>query len=99
MTHKILVVDDEPAIVKILKTYLSKTGFEVIDAVGGEKGLEILNSKIDFDMLIIDMKMPKINGIDILKRMKNLNKQKPFIVLSGSIDTRKRRTTEVMKHL
>lgn len=89
MTHKILVVDDEPAIVKILKAFLIKRGFEVIDAVGGEKALEVLNSKIDFDMLIVDMKMPKVKGIDVLRRMKDLNKKEPVIILSGSIDVKR----------
>ena len=88
--HKILVVDDEPAIIKILKTFLSKKGFDVVDALGGEKALEVLDSNIDFDMLIIDMKMPKVKGIDVLRRMKDLNKQQPVIILSGSID--------IMKH-
>lgn len=89
MTHKILVADDEPAIVKILKTFLTKKGFEVIDAIGGERALEILSSNIDFDMLIVDMKMPKVKGIDVLKRMKDLNKQKPVIILTGSIYIKK----------
>lgn len=86
---KILIVDDEPGIVKILKTFLTKKGFEAIDAAGGEKALEMLDSKIDFDLLIVDMKMPKVRGIDILKRMKELNKQQPAIILSGSIDVKK----------
>ncbi|MFH1867459.1 MAG: response regulator [Candidatus Omnitrophota bacterium] len=89
MTYKILVVDDEPDIIKILKTFLTKMGFEVIDALGGERALEILDSNIDFDMLIVDMKMPKVKGIDVLRRMKDLNKQKPVIILSGSIDIAK----------
>ena len=89
MTNKILVVDDEPAIVKILKTFFTKAGFEVIDIVGGEKALEVLNSNIDFDMLIVDMKMPKVRGIDILKKMKDLNRQQPVIILSGSIDMKR----------
>lgn len=89
MTHKILVVDDEPAIVKILKIFLTRKGFEVIDVVGGEKALEMLDANIDFDMLIVDMKMPKVRGIDVLKRMKDLNIKKPVIILSGSIDTKK----------
>lgn len=87
--YKILVVDDEPDIVKILKTFLTKKGFEVIDVVEGEKAVEILDSKIDFDLLIIDMKMPKVKGINVLRRMKDLNKQQPAIILSGSIDIKK----------
>ena len=83
--HKILIVDDEYAILKILKTYLSKKGFEVISAQGGEKAIEILHSDIKADFAIIDMKMPKVKGIDVVQEMKKVNMQIPFIILSGSL--------------
>jgi len=87
--YKILVVDDEPEIVKILEMFLAKSGFEVITALGGEKGLEALHSGIKPNLMILDMKMPKVRGIDVLKEMKSLNKEWPVIILSGSIDTKK----------
>jgi len=87
--HKILVVDDEPEIVKILKMFLTKMGFEVIAALGGEEAAELLRSDINVDLMVLDMKMPRVNGIAVLKEMKSLNKQWPVIVLSGSIDMKK----------
>lgn len=89
MIHKILVVDDEPEIVKILKMFLTKMGFEVIAALGGEEAAELLRSDINVDLMVLDMKMPRVNGIAVLKEMKSLNKQWPVIVLSGSIDMKK----------
>jgi len=87
--HKILVVDDEPEIVKILKIFLTKKGFEVIAAFGGEEAAELLRSDINVDLMVLDMKMPNVSGISVLKEMKSLNKQWPVIVLSGSIDMKK----------
>ena len=89
MIYKILVVDDEPEIVKILKIFLTKKGFEVIAAFGGEEAAELLRSDINVDLMVLDMKMPNVSGISVLKEMKSLNKQWPVIVLSGSIDMKK----------
>jgi DNA-binding response OmpR family regulator len=62
--HKILVVDDEERIADILEKYLSMSGFEVIKIIGGEKALETLHADAKIDMMIIDRKMPKIDGMD-----------------------------------
>ena len=87
--HKILVVDDEPDIVKILEILLAKSGFEGVSAIGGEKALEILHSGVNVDLAILDVKMPGIKGIDVLKAMKSMNREWPVIILSGSIDMKK----------
>ncbi len=84
--YKILVVDDEPKIVKLLEAFLTKSGFEVITALGGEKAMEMLQSDIKADLMVMDMKMPRITGADILREMKRINKRIPVIILSGSLD-------------
>lgn len=89
MRYRIFVVDDEKEIVNILKTFLTKSGFEVITAYGGEKAMGMLSSGFEFDLVILDMKMPKIKGTDILQEMKRMNKREPVIILSGSIDLKK----------
>ncbi len=80
---KILVVDNEPHIVKLLEKFLSFKGFEVLGAGDGKEALEIIKSNIRIDLMIIDMKMPKITGIEVLKEMKTMNKDIPVIILSG----------------
>jgi CheY-like chemotaxis protein len=84
--YKILVIDDEQEIVKILEEFLTKTGFSVITAAGGEEGIKVLNSAQKLDLMIMDMRMPKVNGVDVLKEMKRINKNIPVIILTGSID-------------
>ena len=87
--YKILVVDDEPEIVKVLEIFFIKKGFEVIAALGGEKAMELFHSGEKIDLMVLDMKMPKVKGIDVLKEMKKLNKRWPVIILSGTIDMEK----------
>jgi DNA-binding NtrC family response regulator len=87
--YKILVVDDEPQIAKVLQEFLVKEGFEAITALGGEEAIEIVNSDIKIDLMVLDMKMPKVAGSDVLKEMKKINKKIPVIILTGSIDAEK----------
>ena len=83
---KILVVDDEEQIRKVLAEFLTKMGFEVIKAAGGEEAIGLLRSGLDMDLMITDMKMPKVTGLDVLKQKDNLNDARPVIILTGSID-------------
>lgn len=87
--YKILVVDDEPNIVKVFEAFLIKNGFEVITALGGEKAIEILNTDTKIDLMVLDMKMPKVSGLDIINEMVRINKKIPAIVLTGLIDAEK----------
>ena len=60
--HKILVVDDEIEIVSILDKYLTMNGFEVTKAIGGREAIRVLSGNAQFDLMVLDMKMPKANG-------------------------------------
>jgi CheY-like chemotaxis protein len=82
---KILVVDDEPEIVNILEAFLTKMGYEVLTALGGEKAIEIINSQAEIDLMILDSRMPRVRGIDVLREMRRINRDIPFIVLTGSM--------------
>lgn len=85
---KILLVDDERAIRRTLKEILEYEKFEIDEAEDGEIGLEkILNN--EYDAVILDVKMPKKDGIEVLEGMREAGKEVPVIVLSGhgNIDT------------
>ena len=88
---KILVIDDEQEIIRILEEFLAKMGFDLITAVGGEKAIEIINSQAKIDLIVLDMKMPKVKGIDVLKELRRAGRQNPVIILTGSIDAQKHR--------
>lgn len=97
---KILVVDDEPHIVLLVKSRLEANNYKVITAQNGEEGLEKLISEKP-DLIILDIMMPKKDGFDTLVAMKELNAASeeelpkvPVIVLTARMDTRIRELIE-----
>ena len=83
--NKILLVDDEPGIRKVLKITLESSGYDVCLASDGETGLTMFNKKRP-GIVITDIKMPGINGIELLKRIKNLNPDTEVIMITGHGD-------------
>ncbi len=83
--YKILAVDDEKGISTILEKFLQKSGYEVLIAEGGQQALDIINSNENIDLIVLDIKMPGITGVDVLKEMARSNNETPVIILSGSI--------------
>lgn len=79
---KILVVDDEAGIRSLLFDVLSGEGFKVTLARDGEDSLDQLK-KGRFDLLITDVNMPRLDGIELLKRMKRAGRRERVIIMSG----------------
>ncbi len=82
MAQTILVIDDERAIRNTLKDILSFEGFEVEEAPDGAEGLEMIKAK-DYDCILCDVKMPKMDGLEVLDKVKELKPDIPFVVISG----------------
>lgn len=84
---KILLIEDEPKLVSILKRDLSEEGYEVSVALDGITGLEMA-SKMDFQFIILDIMLPGINGIEICRRLRKSNNQVIILMLTalGTID-------------
>lgn len=87
---KILVVDDEQGILDFFKKALGKEGYEVITCLNGIEALEKVRKEKP-DLVILDVKMPGIDGIETLKRIKWLNKKAIVIMLTayGTLDSAK----------
>jgi signal transduction histidine kinase len=83
--NKILLVDDEEGIRKVLKITLESSGYDVCLAPDGETGLKTFADKMPC-IVITDIKMPGIDGIEVLKRIKNLNPETEVIVITGHGD-------------
>jgi two-component system KDP operon response regulator KdpE len=81
---KILVVDDEPPIRKLLRTGLGAQGYEVLDAPSGKTALELLAKKPD--LVILDLGLPDIDGLELLRRIRKLQGSLPIVVLSSRGD-------------
>lgn len=82
MAQTILVIDDEKAIRNTLKDILSFEGFEVEEAADGLEGLEMIKAK-DYDCILCDVKMPKMDGLEVLDKVKEIKPDIPFVVISG----------------
>ena len=83
--YKILAVDDEQGISSILERFLQKSGFEVLIAEGGQLAVDIISSNDDIDLIVLDIKMPGISGVDVLRELAKTNNKTPVVILSGSI--------------
>jgi DNA-binding NtrC family response regulator len=79
---KILVVDDDAIVVKSCKRILEAEGFEVITVPSADDALETVK-KYDFDLLLIDVKMPKRDGMYLMREVKKDLPEIPIIVMSG----------------
>ena len=78
----ILIIDDEKAIRKTLSEILSYEGYKIDEAADGEEGLKKFSST-EFDVVLCDIKMPKMDGIEFLEKAKLVNPDVPIIVISG----------------
>src|SRR5580765_3343491 len=78
----ILIIDDEKAIRKTLSEILSFEGYKIDEASDGEEGLKKFKEK-NYDVVLCDIKMPKIDGIEFLEKSRETNSDVPIIMISG----------------
>jgi len=82
---RILAIDDESNIRHLIKNEFSLEGFEVITARSGEEGLRIFDDQ-EFDVVLLDMKLPRLNGIEVLKKLKQRVSTTEVIMITGHGD-------------
>ncbi len=86
---RVLVVDDEPDVRKVIKRILTKAGYDVIEAEDGEKAIEAINegeNPVLLNVIISDIRMPKMNGIEAINYFQQQWPRGPIIVLTGFQD-------------
>ncbi len=85
---KILIIDDERAIRRALREILEFEGYQVVEAENGKEGLEKATSSL-FDIIFCDIKMPMMDGMEVLEALMNQNTDTPIVMISGhgTIDT------------
>jgi two-component system KDP operon response regulator KdpE len=81
---KILVIDDEPPIRKLLRMGLNAQGYEVLEGSNGKTGLELLSQNPD--LIILDLGLPDIQGLELLRTIRGRNEGMPIVVLSSRGD-------------
>ena len=86
---RILIVDDEESIRKALRLTLSKAGYDVVEAYDGAKGIEAIgadDNPLMVDVIICDIRMPKINGLEAIAFFRQQYPSVPVLVLTGYPD-------------
>ena len=82
---KLLVVDDEPQNVGLLKAILSPHNFDVATAANGVEEMEII-SKRDIDMILLDVMMPQMDGFEVTRRVRARNRHDDPETMTGGIE-------------
>ena len=80
-TTHVLVVDDEPTVREVVAGYLRRDGHVVSEAADGSTALELLDTE-SFDLVVLDMMLPGVNGLDILRRVRSMGDM-PVIMLTA----------------
>lgn len=83
---KILVVDDEKPIREMLKKFLSKKGYEVFEADNADDALKAVREQSP-SIVLLDIRMPKADGTDVLKKIKDVNKDIGVIMITAVSET------------
>lgn len=84
---KILVVDDESRMRKLVKDFLYKSGYEVLEAANGEEAIDIFVETKDISLVILDVMMPKMDGWETCREIRRMSKV-PIIMLTAKSDER-----------
>jgi two-component system response regulator AtoC len=82
MEHTILVVDDEPEICDLLQNFLTQEGYQVSTAQNGREAIS-LGKQNRFDLALLDIKMPGMDGIELFHELKKVKKDLEVIILTG----------------
>jgi len=92
---KILIIDDQSAILESLSMHFQEIGYDVCTAEYGKEGIEKVQKEFP-DIVILDVRLPDIHGLDVLKRIKSINCNIPVVMITAFQDMET--TIEAMKH-
>lgn len=82
---KVLLVDDEPDLVEVVKMRIISWGYDLIEAFSGKEAIEAVNRK-EPDIIVLDYMMPRMDGIQALKKIRKINNSIPVIMFTAHPD-------------
>jgi two-component system NtrC family response regulator len=91
---RILLIDDEPAQITSIKSFLKRRSYTILTASSGEEGLSFIDDG-NVDLVFTDFRMPDMNGLEVVQNIKNLNPEIPVVVITAFSDTKD--AVQVMK--
>jgi DNA-binding NtrC family response regulator len=88
LPRTIQIIDDDPMACRLFKRILEEEGYEVITATGAKKGIDLIKEKSP-EIVFLDIKMPRVDGIELLRRIRKIKKDLIVIMLTGfaTLDT------------
>lgn len=87
MKHQVLILDDEPDVRRVIRQQLSGTQFDVLEAGTAEQAMDLLRDyALTVDVVICDVRMPGISGVEAVSYIREAHPTKPIIVLTGHPD-------------
>jgi DNA-binding response OmpR family regulator len=84
MEALILVVDDEPQLVRVVQSYLEQSGFRVLAASRGDEALQVFHSRHP-DLVVLDLNLPGVSGLDVAREIRRLG-QTPILMLTARVE-------------
>lgn len=81
--RKVLVIDDEPLVRESIAVYLEDSGYDIVEAQDGGQGIELFSATKP-DVVLCDLRMPGMDGLEVLKKMTQLSPDTPVIIVSGA---------------
>jgi len=82
MLPAVLIIEDDPQLAKNIQTYLARSGFEVRSCTSGEDGLKEFE-RFKPDVLLLDFRLPDLDGVEVLKRLRALDTRVQVIMMTG----------------
>ncbi len=82
---RVLVVDDEPQVVELLQEFLAAKGYQVLTASDGEEALRKVKEERPH-VVLLDVRMPKMNGLEVLRRMREIDHEVGVIMVTGVME-------------
>jgi two-component system, response regulator len=79
----VLLVDDEPDILRLLGFFIKKRAIKITEASNGQEALKILEENKDIDLILSDIAMPEMTGIEFLEQLRDNGNKTPFIFVSA----------------
>lgn len=80
--HKVLLIEDDKNIVELLSIHLHDLGCEVVSITNGQQGLSVARDQA-FDLIILDLMLPGLNGMEICRRVRQTDRHTPILILSA----------------
>ena len=82
MSQKILIVEDDPDICDLIEIHLNDIGYDLDRASDGEAGMAKIKQD-DYELIILDLMLPKLGGLEVCKQTREINKQIPIVMLTS----------------